>query len=161
MITTFWPGSAGPVPEAYPLFGSGTCSASATPCPPTNRASFLRIECKTYSGGASGGPFLVRKRAGWGIIGVIGGWHTGGNVDDISYSSYLDGDAKKLYDDAVNNRPPASRGESIQGSCGRVGGTRRPPHTERPTRRGCMSTRVAGTAGAAAGILPQEVVRVR
>lgn len=72
--------------------------------------SFLRIECKAYSGGASGGPFLVKKGAGWGIVGVIGGWHTGGDVDDISYSSYLDADAQKLYDDAVNNRPPAGRG---------------------------------------------------
>ncbi|WNO70147.1 trypsin-like serine peptidase [Streptomyces sp. AM8-1-1] len=72
--------------------------------------SFLRIECKAYSGGASGGPFLVKKGNGWGLIGVIGGWHTGGNVDDVSYSSYLDADAKKLYDDAVNNRPPAGRG---------------------------------------------------
>ncbi|MER5465908.1 trypsin-like serine protease [Streptomyces sp. NPDC002668] len=72
--------------------------------------SFLRIECKAYSGGASGGPFLVKKGSGYGIVGVIGGWHTGGDVDDISYSSYLDGDAKKLYDDAVNNRQPAGRG---------------------------------------------------
>lgn len=71
--------------------------------------SFLRIACKAYSGGASGGPFLVKKRAGWGIVGVIGGWHTGGDVADISYSSYLDADAQKLYDDAVNNRPPAGR----------------------------------------------------
>lgn len=71
--------------------------------------SFLRIACDKYSGGASGGPFLV-KRGGWGIIGVIGGWKTGGDKDDISYSSYLDSDAKALYDDAVNNRQPAGRG---------------------------------------------------
>ncbi|GGO54545.1 trypsin-like serine peptidase [Streptomyces lasiicapitis] len=72
--------------------------------------SFLRISCDKYSGGASGGPFLIKQGSGWGIIGVIGGWKTGGDVDDISYSSYLDGDAKALYDDAVNNKPPAGRG---------------------------------------------------
>ncbi|MEI5103856.1 trypsin-like serine protease [Streptomyces sp. PmtG] len=69
--------------------------------------SFLRIACDKYSGGASGGPFLIKQGGGWGIIGVIGGWKTGGDKDDISYSSYLDGDAKALYDDAVNNRRPA------------------------------------------------------
>ncbi|MFD7442235.1 trypsin-like serine peptidase [Streptomyces sp. NPDC059909] len=80
---------------------------SSTPGIP---GSFLKIECKAYSGGASGGPFLIKRGSGWGVIGVIGGWKTGGDVDDISYSSYLDGDAKALYDDAVNNRQPAGRG---------------------------------------------------
>ncbi|MFC5805337.1 trypsin-like serine peptidase [Streptomyces formicae] len=80
---------------------------SSTPGIP---GSFLRIECKAYSGGASGGPFLIERGSGWGVIGVIGGWKTGGDLDDISYSSYLDGDAKALYDDAVNNKQPAGRG---------------------------------------------------
>lgn len=72
--------------------------------------SFLRIACDKYSGGASGGPFLIKRGGGWGLIGVIGGWKTGGDKDDISYSSYLDADTKALYDDAVNNRQPAGRG---------------------------------------------------
>ncbi|CAM5243191.1 hypothetical protein SALBM135S_01463 [Streptomyces alboniger] len=63
--------------------------------------SFLRIACDDYSGGTSGGPFLVGRGTGWGVIGVIGGWRTGGDTADISYASYLDADAKALYDAAA------------------------------------------------------------
>ncbi|WP_432092816.1 trypsin-like serine peptidase [Streptomyces sp. bgisy100] len=72
--------------------------------------SFLRIECDGYSGGTSGGPFLVRKGEGWGLIGVIGGWKTGGDKADVSYGSYLDADARALYEAAVAGKPPAGRG---------------------------------------------------
>ncbi|MFJ1551239.1 hypothetical protein [Streptomyces sp. NPDC088246] len=72
--------------------------------------SFLRIACDKYSGGASGGPFLIKRGSDWAVIGVIDGWKTGGDKDDISYSSCLDSDAKALYGDAVNNRQPAGRG---------------------------------------------------
>ncbi|TVL91660.1 hypothetical protein CD790_16265 [Streptomyces sp. SAJ15] len=71
--------------------------------------SFLRIHCDGYTNGVSGGPFLVKKGSGWRIIGVIGGWKTGGDKADISYSSYFDKDVKALYDSAVANRPPAHR----------------------------------------------------
>lgn len=66
--------------------------------------SFLRIHCTGYPGGTSGGPFLVRydARTGTGdVVGVIGGWKTGGDTADTSYSSYFGKDIRKLYEKAV------------------------------------------------------------
>ncbi|MFD3696176.1 hypothetical protein ACFWUZ_08430 [Streptomyces sp. NPDC058646] len=66
--------------------------------------SFLRIHCTGYPGGTSGGPFLTRydARTGTGdVIGVIGGWKTGGDTADTSYSSYFGADVRKLYEKAV------------------------------------------------------------
>ncbi|MFJ2110700.1 MULTISPECIES: trypsin-like serine peptidase [unclassified Streptomyces] len=82
--------------------------------------SFLKIKCAAYSGGSSGGPFLVRRMTGWGIIGVIGGWKTGGDEDDISYSSYFDNDTKELYEKAVNapDNSPASAAREVLSTSG-------------------------------------------
>ncbi|MFC9292773.1 hypothetical protein ACFTWH_34990 [Streptomyces sp. NPDC057011] len=66
--------------------------------------SFLRVDCTGYPGGTSGGPFLVRydARTGTGdVVGVIGGWKTGGDTADTSYSSYFGTDIRKLYEKAV------------------------------------------------------------
>ncbi|MFF3726105.1 hypothetical protein ACFYYM_27455 [Streptomyces erythrochromogenes] len=66
--------------------------------------SFLRIACTGYPGGTSGGPFLLRLdgRTGTGdVVGVIGGWKTGGDKPDVSYSSYFGADIRKLYEKAV------------------------------------------------------------
>ncbi|MEW2141007.1 hypothetical protein AB0892_31160 [Streptomyces sp. NPDC005409] len=66
--------------------------------------SFLRIHCTGYPGGTSGGPFLVRfdARTGTGdVVGVIGGWKTGGDTADTSYSSYFGLSVRKLYEKAV------------------------------------------------------------
>ncbi|MEJ8640499.1 hypothetical protein WKI68_01750 [Streptomyces sp. MS1.HAVA.3] len=66
--------------------------------------SFLRINCTGYPGGTSGGPFLLRYdgRTGTGdVVGVIGGWNTGGDKADTSYSSYFGADIRKLYEKAV------------------------------------------------------------
>ncbi|MFE0636291.1 hypothetical protein ACFW2Z_14350 [Streptomyces sp. NPDC058866] len=66
--------------------------------------SFLRIACTGYPGGTSGGPFLLRlnDRTGTGdVVGVIGGWKTGGNTPDVSYSSSFGTDIRKLYEKAV------------------------------------------------------------
>ncbi|MET9319251.1 trypsin-like peptidase domain-containing protein [Streptomyces sp. NPDC003038] len=66
--------------------------------------SFLRIHCTGYPGGTSGGPFLTRydRRTGTGdVIGVIGGWKTGGDTPDTSYSSYFGTAVRKLYEKAV------------------------------------------------------------
>lgn len=66
--------------------------------------SFLRIRCTGYPGGTSGGPFLARydarTRTG-DVVGVIGGWKTGGDTADVSYSSYFGKDVRKLYEKAV------------------------------------------------------------
>ncbi|MEU9027334.1 hypothetical protein AB0D46_07340 [Streptomyces sp. NPDC048383] len=67
--------------------------------------SFLRIACTGYPGGTSGGPFLTRynQRTGTGdVVGVIGGWKTGGTTPDISYSSYFGAQVRKLYQAAVS-----------------------------------------------------------
>ncbi|MFF9978297.1 hypothetical protein [Streptomyces erythrochromogenes] len=66
--------------------------------------SFLRIACTGYPGGTSGGPFLLRLdgRTGTGdVVGVIGGWKTGGDKPEVSYSSYFGTDIRKLYEKAV------------------------------------------------------------
>ncbi|MFJ7775671.1 trypsin-like peptidase domain-containing protein [Streptomyces yangpuensis] len=66
--------------------------------------SFLRIACTGYPGGTSGGPFLLRLNARTGtgdVVGVIGGWKTGGDRPDVSYSSYFGADIRKLYEKAV------------------------------------------------------------
>ncbi|MGW0363740.1 trypsin-like peptidase domain-containing protein [Streptomyces sp. NPDC002990] len=66
--------------------------------------SFLRIRCTGYPGGTSGGPFLTRydRRKGTGdVVGVIGGWKTGGDTPDVSYSSYFGSAVRKLYEKAV------------------------------------------------------------
>lgn len=66
--------------------------------------SFLRIDCTGYPGGTSGGPFLknYNKESETGdVVGVIGGWKTGGDTPDTSYSSYFGPDVKKLYERAV------------------------------------------------------------
>lgn len=66
--------------------------------------SFLRINCTGYPGGTSGGPFLIgfdqRTETG-SVVGVIGGWKTGGDTADTSYSSYFGADIRKLYEKAL------------------------------------------------------------
>ncbi|MEH0449951.1 MULTISPECIES: serine protease [unclassified Streptomyces] len=68
---------------------------------------FLEIACDSFAPGVSGGPFLRNfdgKRGD--IIGVIGGYKTGGSRDDISYSSQFDSDMVRLYNQAVNDYEP-------------------------------------------------------
>ncbi|MFG2616699.1 hypothetical protein ACGFXC_03685 [Streptomyces sp. NPDC048507] len=71
---------------------------------PKSPGSFLRIDCTGYPGGTSGGPFLARydeaSRTG-DLVGVIGGWKTGGPTADTSYSSYFGAEIRKLYQAAV------------------------------------------------------------
>ncbi|MEU9038450.1 trypsin-like peptidase domain-containing protein [Streptomyces sp. NPDC048352] len=66
--------------------------------------SFLRIDCTGYPGGTSGGPFIARydtdTQTG-DVVGVIGGWKTGGPTADTSYSSYFGAEIRKLYQAAV------------------------------------------------------------
>ncbi|WP_269857333.1 trypsin-like serine peptidase [Streptomyces sp. RPT161] len=72
---------------------------------------FLEIACAAYIDGTSGGPFLVRDPFGYALIGVIGGYHTGGDTPDISYSSYFTKDTLALYVHAVLGDPPAGGGQ--------------------------------------------------
>ncbi|MER6778577.1 MULTISPECIES: trypsin-like peptidase domain-containing protein [unclassified Streptomyces] len=93
------------------LFGFPGGSKAPLVCPSTNTTAFsgrfVKIACKGYAGGVSGGPFLRNfdgKRGD--VIGVIGGWKTGGTIDDESYSSQFDADIIRLYNQAVNDYPP-------------------------------------------------------
>ncbi|MEU5052760.1 trypsin-like serine protease [Streptomyces sp. NPDC021096] len=87
------------------------CSSSThryTSTDPAAPGDFLEIACAGYIGGTSGGPFLVRGPGGYALIGVIGGYHTGGDTPDISYSSYFNEDLLELYLRAVEGDPPAA-----------------------------------------------------
>ncbi|GGU69900.1 hypothetical protein GCM10010211_39280 [Streptomyces albospinus] len=87
------------------------CSSSThryTSTDPAAPGDFLEIACAGYIGGTSGGPFLVRDFRGYALIGVIGGYHTGGDTPDISYSAYFTLDTALLYVHAVRGDTPAA-----------------------------------------------------
>lgn len=60
----------------------------------------LRFDCGHFFGGTSGAPWIAGydpgKKSGR-IIGVIGGYETGGDTDATSYSSYFDDGVQALY----------------------------------------------------------------
>jgi V8-like Glu-specific endopeptidase len=69
-------------------------------------ATQMRIDCTGYSDGTSGSPWLIPGQGGpthdeGTVIGVIGGFETGGYTDDISYSSYFGDRVGDLYRQAV------------------------------------------------------------
>ncbi|MGW0555711.1 trypsin-like serine peptidase [Streptomyces sp. NPDC002926] len=69
--------------------------------------TFPRIACDAFVGGTSGGPMLVPWPGGWAVIGVIGGYHTGGNTPQVSYSAYFGAVTQALYRAAISGAPPA------------------------------------------------------
>ncbi|MGV4980816.1 trypsin-like serine peptidase [Streptomyces sp. NRAIS4] len=74
---------------------------------PAEPGAFPRIACDAFVGGTSGGPMLVPWPGGWAVIGVIGGYHTGGNTPQVSYSAYFGSATLSLYRAAVTGAPPA------------------------------------------------------
>jgi V8-like Glu-specific endopeptidase len=62
-----------------------------------------KFQCGGYYGGTSGSPWIARfdpgTRTGT-IVGVIGGYQEGGDTDSVSYSAYLDGAIRQLYQQA-------------------------------------------------------------
>lgn len=74
---------------------------------PADPGTFLRIACDAFVGGTSGGPMLVPCQGGWAVIGVIGGYHTGGNTPQVSYSAYFSTATRALYRAAITGAPPA------------------------------------------------------
>ncbi|MEW2292936.1 hypothetical protein ABZ719_09550 [Streptomyces sp. NPDC006743] len=74
---------------------------------PAEPGTFPRIACDAFVGGTSGGPMLVPWPGGWAVIGVIGGYHTGGNTSQVSYSAYFGTAVRALYQAAVTGEPPA------------------------------------------------------
>ncbi|KOV56218.1 trypsin-like serine peptidase [Streptomyces sp. MMG1121] len=69
--------------------------------------TFPRIACDAFVDGTSGGPMLVPWPGGWAVVGVIGGYHTGGNTPQISYSAYFGAATQALYGAAVSGATPA------------------------------------------------------
>jgi V8-like Glu-specific endopeptidase len=77
-----------------------TCANATTAHSPTQ----LRIVCTDFSAGTSGSPWVTGTDQVGGvglIVGVIGGYQRGGDVDDISYSPLFGGDIRALYEHAV------------------------------------------------------------
>ncbi|WP_051789581.1 trypsin-like peptidase domain-containing protein [Streptomyces sp. NRRL S-1022] len=68
--------------------------------------TFSQIDCDGYVSGTSGGPFIIGGDEPK-VVGVTGGWQTGGHTDDTSYSSYFDSDLKRIYDAAAAGKKPA------------------------------------------------------
>jgi V8-like Glu-specific endopeptidase len=60
----------------------------------------LKVDCAGFPTGTSGGPWVTgqdpKTRLGT-VIGVIGGFESGGDDPDTSYSSYFDTDVQALY----------------------------------------------------------------
>ncbi|GHC38010.1 MULTISPECIES: trypsin-like peptidase domain-containing protein [Streptomyces] len=93
------------------LIGFPGGAKSPLVCPSTTtkefEGRFLEIACDGFAPGVSGGPFLRNfdgKRGD--VIGVIGGYKTGGKFDNVSYSSQFDADVVRLYNQAVNDYAP-------------------------------------------------------
>ncbi len=67
-------------------------------------SSQLRVPCTGYSSGTSGSPWLAdwtpATRTGT-VVGVIGGYQSGGDTDDVSYSPYFGSGIEHLYQQAV------------------------------------------------------------
>ena len=65
----------------------------------------LKFACQDFTGGTSGSPWVTGfdpvTRSGT-IVGVIGGYREGGDTPEVSYSTYLNDDIKKLYDQAIS-----------------------------------------------------------
>ncbi len=74
---------------------------------PADPGTFPRIACDAFVSGTSGGPMLMPWLDGWAVIGVIGGYHTGGNTPQVSYSAYFGAATQALYRDAVTGATPA------------------------------------------------------
>jgi V8-like Glu-specific endopeptidase len=63
-----------------------------------------RFDCKGYTNGTSGGPFVASARSADGngtVVGVVGGHDKGGLTPDVSYSIIFGSATKALYDTAV------------------------------------------------------------
>ncbi|MFK4064275.1 trypsin-like serine peptidase [Streptomyces sp. NPDC029674] len=68
--------------------------------------TFTEINCDGYVGGTSGGPFITAGGEPAKLIGVTGGWMTGGHSANTSYSSYFGKDVKRIYDAAKAGKQP-------------------------------------------------------
>ena len=66
----------------------------------------MEFDCKGYTDGTSGGPFLtdISPATGTGtIVGVVGGYQQGGDTPDVSYSPVFGAGVQALYRSAVSS----------------------------------------------------------
>jgi V8-like Glu-specific endopeptidase len=76
-----------------------TCTDNMKELGPTQ----LEFDCPGFPDGTSGGPFLadVDRQTGQGtVVGVIGGYETGGDTPDTSYSAYFGSAVADLFTQA-------------------------------------------------------------
>jgi V8-like Glu-specific endopeptidase len=80
------------------------CSGAATLLHGHKNLHQLVFDCDGYTGGTSGGPFLMKvNKSGTGqIIGVIGGYQGGGDSPNVSYSSEFLTNIADLYKQATS-----------------------------------------------------------
>jgi V8-like Glu-specific endopeptidase len=80
------------------------CSGPATLLQGHKNLSQLVFDCGGYTGGTSGGPFLMKvSKSGTGqVIGVIGGYQQGGDSPSVSYSSEFLTNIADLYKQATS-----------------------------------------------------------
>ncbi len=84
-----------PSKENYPADRPIWCNAKVH----SSGRNQMRFDCRGFSGGTSGGPWIKgfdrRTQSGY-VMGVIGGYEEGGAYDWRSYASVLGGDAATL-----------------------------------------------------------------
>jgi V8-like Glu-specific endopeptidase len=80
------------------------CSGAATQLQGHKGLHQLVFDCDGYTGGTSGGPFLmhVNKHGAGQVIGVIGGYQGGGVSPNVSYSSQFLTNVADLYEQAIS-----------------------------------------------------------
>ncbi|OIV38252.1 hypothetical protein BIV57_06875 [Mangrovactinospora gilvigrisea] len=82
-----------------------SCTGTAVPF----QDDFLRIGCAGYDDGTSGSPWMAGFNGRTGkIIGVIGGWETGGSNPDTSYAAYVGDAAEAVYRQATAGKDPVT-----------------------------------------------------
>ncbi|RKT15914.1 trypsin-like peptidase [Streptomyces sp. 1114.5] len=91
-------GADEPFDATVRLYGYPADSETPNLCTNTTgrQGSYQRvIECPSYPGGTSGGPWI--STATGDVVGAIGGYQQGGDTDDVSYSAYFDHTIATLY----------------------------------------------------------------
>ncbi|WP_344184683.1 trypsin-like serine peptidase [Streptantibioticus ferralitis] len=89
-----------------PVTMTGYPQATQTPITCTNGisaygSSQLRIYCTGFTGGTSGGPWVIDGAGSGTVIGVIGGYQQGGDTPDVSYSVAFGPNVQSLYEQAA------------------------------------------------------------
>lgn len=85
----------------YPISANKPITCNA---PVYIHRGFPAFDCRGYSGGVSGAPFLLGKGRVRTIVGVIGGLHQGGCSPSTSYAARLGAPARSAFKRAEHDR---------------------------------------------------------